>query len=101
MYTDYKAQRPPMPDAMKLAIPKIQQLLQVCCVATLLVQIAQFQERAATSSQAVQQSPAPWCLTALSCKLADIHSVIDNNLCHLRCDKLELPATSFNFHSRE
>ena len=30
MYTDYKAQRPPMPDAMKLAIPKIQQLLQVC-----------------------------------------------------------------------
>ena len=30
LYTDYKAQRPPMPDAMKLAIPKIQQLLQVC-----------------------------------------------------------------------
>ena len=29
LYTDYKAQRPPMPDAMKLAIPKIQQLLQV------------------------------------------------------------------------
>ncbi|CAK0782361.1 hypothetical protein CVIRNUC_005650 [Coccomyxa viridis] len=29
MYTDYKAQRPPMPDAMKLAIPKIQQLLQI------------------------------------------------------------------------
>ena len=31
LYTDYKAQRPPMPDAMKLAIPKIQQLLQVYC----------------------------------------------------------------------
>jgi hypothetical protein len=29
MYSDYKAQRPPMPDAMKLAIPKIQVLLEV------------------------------------------------------------------------
>lgn len=29
LYSDYKAQRPPMPDAMKLAIPKIQNLLEV------------------------------------------------------------------------
>ena len=29
LYSDYKAQRPPMPDAMKLAIPKIQVLLEV------------------------------------------------------------------------
>lgn len=29
LYSDYKAQRPPMPDAMKLAIPKIQILLEV------------------------------------------------------------------------
>ncbi len=29
LYSDYKAQRPPMPDALKLAIPKIQVLLEV------------------------------------------------------------------------
>ncbi|BDA43054.1 DNA polymerase I [Coccomyxa sp. Obi] len=29
LYSDYKAQRPPMPDAMKLAIPKIQVLLEI------------------------------------------------------------------------
>ena len=31
MYSDYKAQRPPMPDGLKLAIPKIQKLLEVRC----------------------------------------------------------------------
>ena len=30
LYSDYKAQRPPMPDGLKLAIPKIQKLLEVC-----------------------------------------------------------------------
>ena len=39
LYTDYKAQRPPMPDAMKLAIPKIQQLLQVCSADTIPIPI--------------------------------------------------------------
>ncbi|KAK9915428.1 hypothetical protein WJX75_009044 [Coccomyxa subellipsoidea] len=37
MYSDYKAQRPPMPDAMKLAIPKIQVLLEILSIPVLRV----------------------------------------------------------------
>ncbi|EIE26958.1 hypothetical protein COCSUDRAFT_27331 [Coccomyxa subellipsoidea C-169] len=37
LYSDYKAQRPPMPDAMKLAIPKIQALLEILGIPVLRV----------------------------------------------------------------
>lgn len=60
LYTDYKAQRPPMPDAMKLAIPKIQQLLQVCDAdptpafigAQLPEYMARYSQRASTQASA-------------------------------------------------
>ena len=34
MYSDYKAHRLPMPDGLKLAIPRIQKLLEVTAIST-------------------------------------------------------------------